>query len=68
MIDDKGMSWGYGSFLSRHGADEDDIFLVEFDLVHERATLKLETEEFLDEPFVPAQKSAINGMIPSVDG
>lgn len=48
-IDDRGMSWGYGPFLSRHGADENDILLVEFDLVHERVILKLETEEFLDE-------------------
>ncbi len=51
-VDDRGMSWGYSPFLSRHGADENDILLVEFDLVHERVTLKLETEEFLDEPFV----------------
>ncbi len=58
VVDDRGMSWGYGPFLSRHGADENDILLVEFDLVHERVILKLETEEFLDEPFVLSQESA----------
>ena len=57
VVDDRGMSWGYGQFLSRHGADEDDILLVEFDLIHAQVTLKLETEEFLDEPFVISQKS-----------
>src|SRR5260370_41972161 len=50
-VDDRGVSWGYGPFLSRHGADENDVLFVEFDLVHERVTLKLQTAEFLDEPF-----------------
>lgn len=58
VIDDRGMSWGYGPFLSRHGADENDILLIQFDLIHERAILKLENEEFLDEPFVLEQESA----------
>ena len=58
MIDEKGMSWGYGSFLSRQYADEDDILLAEFDLVHEQVTLKLETEDFLDEPLTLSQGSA----------
>ncbi len=49
VVDDKAMSWGYTPFLSRRGADEDDILLVEFDLVHEQVTLKLEAEDFLDE-------------------
>jgi hygromycin-B 7''-O-kinase len=59
VVSNRGMSWGYGQFLSRHGADEDDILVVEFDLIHEQVTLELETEEFLDEPFVLSQESAI---------
>ena len=58
VIDEKGISWGYGSFLSRQGADEDDILLAEFDLVHEQVTLKLEAEDFLDEPITLSQGSA----------
>ncbi len=58
VIDSKGVSWGYGPFLSQHGADENDILLLEFDLVHDRVILKLETEEFLDERFTISSESA----------
>lgn len=47
-IDDHGTSWGYSPFLSRAGADEDDVLYVEFDLGDARATLRLEDAEFLE--------------------
>lgn len=43
-----GISWGYGSFLGRSGADEDDILIVEFDLAEGTAILRLGDDEVLD--------------------
>src|SRR5262249_9224707 len=48
-INENGMSWGYGPFLARSGADEDDILIVEFDLVECNAILRLGDDEILEE-------------------
>ncbi len=46
---DDGTSHGYTPFLSRRGADEDDILIVEFDLVRSTAVLRLGDDEMLEE-------------------
>ena len=56
-VDERGMSWGYGPFLSRNGPDENDILVIQFDLLHGQAIVDLENEEFLDEPFAQEQES-----------
>jgi hypothetical protein len=43
-----GASWGYGPFLSRRGADEDDVLVVEFDLVKQTASLRIAGAELLE--------------------
>ncbi len=43
-----GASWGYGPFLSRRGADEDDVLVVEFDLVKHTASLRIASAELLE--------------------
>ena len=43
-----GASWGYGPFLSRRGADEDDVLVVEFDLVKHTASLRIAGAELLE--------------------
>jgi hypothetical protein len=48
-VNQKGVSWGYGPFLARSGADEGDIFIVEFDLAERTALLRLGDEEDLEE-------------------
>lgn len=48
-ISDSGTSWGYAPYLSQHGADEGDIFIVEFDLLTKKATLRLGDDELLQE-------------------
>lgn len=47
-VSDEGTSYGYGPFLSRRGADEDDILVVEFDLANQQAVLKLGDDEILE--------------------
>jgi hypothetical protein len=48
-VRDDGMSWGYGPFLNRSGADEGDILIVTFSLTENRAILRLGDDEVLDE-------------------
>jgi hypothetical protein len=48
VVANDGASWGYGPFLSRRGADEDDVLVVEFDLVNRTASLRVETAELLE--------------------
>lgn len=48
-ISDSGTSWGYAPYLSQHGADEGDIFIVEFDLLAKKATFRLGDDELLQE-------------------
>ena len=47
-VTEDGQSWGYGSFLERSGADEGDIFIVEFDLSEHTALLRLGDDEDLE--------------------
>jgi hypothetical protein len=47
-ITEDGRSWGYGPFLSRSGADESDILIVEFDLADHTALLRLGDDEVLE--------------------
>lgn len=49
VVDEGGMSWGYGPFLRRHGADEGDPLTIRFDLASDHATLTLGEEEVLVE-------------------
>jgi hypothetical protein len=44
-----GASYGYGPFLRRRGADEDDILMTEFDLAQRVAVLRLVDDEMLEE-------------------
>lgn len=48
VVDERGSSWGYGPFLAREGADEDDILYTEFNLVRGTVMLELEPEDFLE--------------------
>lgn len=43
-----GMSYGYGPFLNRRGADEGDILLATFKLAEKRAELRLIDDDELD--------------------
>ena len=45
---DEATSWGYSPFLTRSGADEDDILLVRFNLPKKSARLSLADDEFLE--------------------
>lgn len=54
VVDERGASWGYSSYLAREGADEDDILYTEFDLTREIAMLELESEDFLEPSGGPA--------------
>jgi hypothetical protein len=47
-IAEDGQSWGYGPFLARSGADEDDILMVEFDLAEHTALLRLGDDDMLE--------------------
>jgi hypothetical protein len=47
-VKEDGQSWGYGPFLTRTGADEDDIFIAEFDLAERTAILRLGDDEVLE--------------------
>jgi hypothetical protein len=51
-INDTGMSYGYGPFIRRHGLDENDVLLVEFDLSEHIATLTTVDEYTLDEGYI----------------
>jgi hypothetical protein len=43
------VSYGYGQFLTRYGADQDDLLLITFRLTEEKAILRLiSDEEFED--------------------
>jgi hypothetical protein len=44
-----GMSYGYGSFLNRSGADEDDLLLAKFRLSQRRVELQLIEDDILEE-------------------
>lgn len=48
-VDQDGVSWGYGPFLRRIGADADDVLLVTFDLVSGTAVLELTDDENLEQ-------------------
>lgn len=48
VVTNDGASWGYGPFLSRRGADQDDVLVVEFDLVNHNASLRVEAAELLE--------------------
>jgi len=48
-VSEDGTSHGYGPFLSRRGADEADILLVEFNLAAGTSVLRLGDEELLEE-------------------
>jgi hypothetical protein len=48
-VDQDGTSWGYGPFLRRVGADEDDVLLVSFDLVNGTAVLEVTDDENLEQ-------------------
>lgn len=48
VVDEDGMSWGYGPFLRRYGADEGDVLVIEFDVAAAEVTLRLEGFEHLD--------------------
>ena len=47
-VTDEGTSHGYASFLTRRGADADDILLVAFQLTKGTATVRLIDDEELD--------------------
>jgi hypothetical protein len=47
-VNQEGLSWGYGPFLARSGADEGDILIVEFDLAEPTALLRLGDDEVLE--------------------
>jgi len=47
-VTEDGHCWGYGPFLERSGADEGDIFIVEFDLAERTALLRLGDDEDLE--------------------
>lgn len=48
-VNAEGASYGYGGFLARCGADEDDILLVTFRLTEGTATLRLIGDEELED-------------------
>jgi hypothetical protein len=52
-IGSDGLVTGLRSFLSRSGADQGDILLIEFDLVGQTATLRLGGDDLLEE-YAPA--------------
>lgn len=45
---DTGLSGGWGTFLSRSGAEEGDVIIGEFDLIAGSAVLRLESDEIFD--------------------
>ena len=47
--DEKGLSWGYGPFLGRFGAEAGDVLNVSFDLATEHAQLSLSSVTELEE-------------------
>jgi hypothetical protein len=47
-INEKGASYGYGSFIGRYGLDEGDILLAEFDLLAGTVDLSVGSENLLD--------------------
>jgi hypothetical protein len=47
-VNPDGVSWGYGPFLGRSGADEGDILIVAFDLAERTALLQLGDDEILE--------------------
>ena len=48
-VGEEGTSWGFGPFLSRNGADEDDILVADFDLANDAVTLRLGSDDLLEE-------------------
>ena len=48
-VTEDGQSWGYGPFLERSGADEGDVFIIEFDLGERTALLRLADDEDLEQ-------------------
>lgn len=46
-VNDRGISYGYGTFIRRYGLDENDILFVEFDINEQTATLSIADEEIL---------------------
>ena len=44
-----GTAYGFGPFLTRRGADEDDIMILQFDLADGVAVLRLGDDELLEE-------------------
>ena len=47
-VNDRGASYGYGTFIQRYGIDENDVLLAEFDLNDQTVTMSLAEEEILD--------------------
>ena len=45
----RALSYGYGPFLRRRGADRDDVLIAEFDIVLGKVFLRLEDDEYLEE-------------------
>jgi len=48
VVKKDGSSYGYGTFVSRYGLDENDLLLVEFDIVDDTATLSIGDDSLLD--------------------
>jgi hypothetical protein len=48
-VSKEGACWGFNRFLSRYGADSDDILVTEFNLVNGVATLRLGGDDLLEE-------------------
>ena len=49
VVDERGSCWGYGPFLNRAGADEDDILVITFDLATDEAVLAVASNETFEE-------------------
>jgi hypothetical protein len=49
VVDETGVSWGYGPFLRRRGAEPGDVLSIAFDISESRATLSLSPETELEE-------------------
>ena len=48
-VGEGGASWGFSLFLSRNGADDDDILVADFDLSGNTVTLRLGSDELMEE-------------------
>ena len=51
VINERGTSYGYGTFIRRYGLDENDILLAEFDLSKNEVLLSVYHEDLFEESF-----------------